>query len=90
MTIKYSCSILSHRYSIQLVSLGGLHNNAAATGQRPDLHRYTRISTHDEFTAELSHKFHQDGMLAYVNEVQRKEKAIGCDVLTHQKWFVKS
>lgn len=40
------------------------------------------------FVADLSRKFHEDGMLAYVNEVQRKEKAIGCDVLTHQKWFV--
>jgi isocitrate lyase len=27
-------------------------------------------------------------MLAYVELVQRKEKEIGCDVLTHQKWFV--
>jgi isocitrate lyase len=27
-------------------------------------------------------------MLAYVNLVQNKEKEIGCDVLTHQKWFV--
>lgn len=27
-------------------------------------------------------------MLAYVNLVQRKEKEIGCDVLTHQKWYV--
>lgn len=26
-------------------------------------------------------------MLAYVDLVQRKEKEIGCDVLTHQKWF---
>lgn len=25
-------------------------------------------------------------MLAYVELVQRKEKEIGCDVLTHQKW----
>lgn len=25
-------------------------------------------------------------MLAYVNLVQKKEKEIGCDVLTHQKW----
>lgn len=38
--------------------------------------------------ADLSGKFEQEGMLAYVNEVQRREKAIGCDVLTHQKWFV--
>ena len=25
-------------------------------------------------------------MLAYVETVQSKEKEIGCDVLTHQKW----
>lgn len=25
-------------------------------------------------------------MLAYVNLIQRKEKEIGCDVLTHQRW----
>ncbi|KAL1741246.1 isocitrate lyase [Schizophyllum fasciatum] len=37
-------------------------------------------------TAELSKRFKDEGMLAYVNLVQRKEKEIGCDVLTHQKW----
>ncbi|KAJ3983309.1 isocitrate lyase [Lentinula detonsa] len=37
-------------------------------------------------TAELSARFKEDGMLAYVDLVQRKEKEIGCDVLTHQKW----
>ncbi|KAH9920221.1 isocitrate lyase and phosphorylmutase [Epithele typhae] len=37
-------------------------------------------------TAELSAKFKTDGMLAYVNMVQKREKEIGCDVLTHQKW----
>ena len=25
-------------------------------------------------------------MLAYVQLIQRKEKELGCDVLTHQKW----
>lgn len=30
--------------------------------------------------------FAKEGMKAYVEEVQRKERAIGCDVLTHQKW----
>lgn len=25
-------------------------------------------------------------MLAYVELIQQKEKEIGCDVLTHQKW----
>ncbi|KAJ7292814.1 isocitrate lyase [Mycena rebaudengoi] len=37
-------------------------------------------------TAELSSQFKEDGMLAYVKLVQEKEKEIGCDVLTHQKW----
>lgn len=35
---------------------------------------------------ELSQKFKVDGMKAYVDLVQSKEKALGCDVLTHQKW----
>lgn len=37
-------------------------------------------------TAELSRAFRTDGMLAYVNLVQRREKELGVDVLTHQKW----
>ncbi|KAF7436369.1 hypothetical protein PC9H_003202 [Pleurotus ostreatus] len=37
-------------------------------------------------TAELSARYKTDGMLAYVQLIQRKEKEIGCDVLTHQKW----
>jgi isocitrate lyase len=37
-------------------------------------------------TAELSRKFREDGMLAYVNLVQSREKELGVDVLTHQKW----
>lgn len=35
---------------------------------------------------ELARRFQTDGMLAYVELVQRKEKELGCDVLTHQKW----
>ncbi|PCH34078.1 isocitrate lyase and phosphorylmutase [Wolfiporia cocos MD-104 SS10] len=54
-------------FVLQLVSLAGLHLNAAAT-------------------AELAQRYKTDGMLAYVELVQRKEKEIGCDVLTHQKW----
>jgi isocitrate lyase len=38
-------------------------------------------------TAELAQRFKTDGMLAYVETVQRKEKEIGCDVLMHQKWY---
>ncbi|KAF7302970.1 Isocitrate lyase [Mycena kentingensis (nom. inval.)] len=37
-------------------------------------------------TAQLAQAFKQDGMLAYVKLVQEKEREIGCDVLTHQKW----
>lgn len=37
-------------------------------------------------TSELSKKFKEDGMLAYVNVVQKPEKELGVDVLTHQKW----
>ncbi|KAK0466337.1 isocitrate lyase [Desarmillaria tabescens] len=37
-------------------------------------------------TAELAARYKDDGMLAYVELIQRKEKEIGCDVLTHQKW----
>ncbi|CRJ94401.1 hypothetical protein BN1708_017039, partial [Verticillium longisporum] len=37
-------------------------------------------------TNELARDFKSDGMLAYVNLVQRREKEGGCDVLTHQKW----
>ncbi|KAI2465460.1 isocitrate lyase [Annulohypoxylon bovei var. microspora] len=37
-------------------------------------------------TNELAKDYKKDGMLAYVNIVQRREKDLGCDVLTHQKW----
>ena len=37
-------------------------------------------------TAELSKRFKEDGMKAYVEVVQGPEKERGVDVLTHQKW----
>jgi isocitrate lyase len=37
-------------------------------------------------TNELAKKFKTDGMKAYVEIVQRREKELGCDVLTHQRW----
>ncbi|KAL9624716.1 MAG: hypothetical protein Q9160_001070 [Pyrenula sp. 1 TL-2023] len=37
-------------------------------------------------TAELSKAYKTDGMLAYVKLVQAREKELGVDVLTHQKW----
>lgn len=54
-------------FTLQLVSLAGLHTNATAT-------------------SELSRSFATEGMLAYVRLVQAREKALGVDVLTHQKW----
>lgn len=35
---------------------------------------------------DLAKAFKTDGMKAYVEIVQRREKEGGCDVLTHQKW----
>ena len=52
---------------LQLISLAGLHLNAAAT-------------------CALAARFKTEGMRAYVELVQAQEKALGCDVLTHQKW----
>ncbi|KAI7691064.1 Methylisocitrate lyase, partial [Hortaea werneckii] len=37
-------------------------------------------------SAELARGFRQEGMKAYVELVQRREKELGVDVLTHQKW----
>ncbi|TGO89794.1 hypothetical protein BPOR_0093g00050 [Botrytis porri] len=37
-------------------------------------------------TSELSKAFKDEGMLAYVNLIQRREKELGIDVLMHQKW----
>lgn len=35
---------------------------------------------------ELSRMFKDEGMLAYVKLIQGREKELGCDVLTHQRW----
>ncbi|EKM61426.1 uncharacterized protein PHACADRAFT_204595 [Phanerochaete carnosa HHB-10118-sp] len=64
---SYIWDLAKEGFVLQLVSLAGLHLNAAAT-------------------CELASRFKNDGMLAYVDLVQKKEKALGCDVLTHQKW----
>ena len=37
-------------------------------------------------SAELAQKFKSEGMLAYVQLIQRREKELNVDVLTHQKW----
>lgn len=38
--------------------------------------------------AELSRRYKEDGMLAYIELVQQKERELGVDILTHQKWYV--
>lgn len=72
-----------------MISLAGLHSNAAATGTTVTAASFIPYA-YNFLPAELAARFKEDGMLAYVELVQRKEKEIGCDVLTHQKWFVKS
>ncbi len=37
-------------------------------------------------SSELARRFKGEGMKAYVEIVQRREKELGVDVLTHQKW----
>ncbi len=37
-------------------------------------------------TNDLAKAYKTEGMKAYVDLVQRREKEGGCDVLTHQKW----
>ncbi|KAL1977159.1 hypothetical protein VTN31DRAFT_18 [Thermomyces dupontii] len=37
-------------------------------------------------TTELSRAFKDEGMLAYVRLIQSREKELGVDVLTHQRW----
>lgn len=44
------------------------------------LHSSAYISDH------FAKSFAAEGMKAYVELIQRKEREIGCDVLTHQKW----
>lgn len=44
------------------------------------------LHTSATITNELARDFKTEGMKAYVELVQRREKELGCDVLTHQKW----
>lgn len=51
-----------------------------SSSQLGGLHSSAYISDH------FSKSFAAEGMKAYVELIQRKEREIGCDVLTHQKW----
>ena len=80
---------MTYRFVLQLISLAGVHSNAVTTGMPSDTSNLSHhIINLVDTTAELAERYKTEGMLAYVNLVQRKEKEIGCDVLTHQKWCV--
>lgn len=83
------CFILTNdpcdRFVLQLISLAGLHSTAVTTGMTATS-ALLSLGAQANSLAELSSRFKEDGMLAYVELIQRKEKEIGCDVLTHQKW----
>ncbi|KAE8357959.1 isocitrate lyase [Aspergillus caelatus] len=44
------------------------------------------LHTNATVTTELSRAFKDEGMLAYVRQIQAREKELGVEVLTHQKW----
>lgn len=44
------------------------------------------LHTQATITTELARRYKDEGMLAYVNMVQNKERELNIDVLTHQKW----
>lgn len=60
--------------------------NLAKSGFVLQLVSLAGLHTNAVSNYELSYKFKDQGMKAYVDLVQNKEKKIGCDVLTHQKW----
>jgi len=39
-------------------------------------------------TAELARRYQTEGINAYVDLVQNKERELGVDIITHQKWSV--
>lgn len=40
--------------------------------------------------AELAKRYQTEGINAYVDLIQNKERELGVDIITHQKWFVPS
>jgi isocitrate lyase len=70
---------------LQLVSLAGLHSTALPSGLVClSLSLVPILNSINDFRAwaELAQWFKSDGMLVYVETVQRKEKEIGCDAHT--------
>jgi isocitrate lyase len=44
------------------------------------------LHTQATITTELARRYKEEGMLAYVDMIQNKERELNIDVLTHQKW----
>lgn len=66
--------------------LKGFCNELAKVGFVLQLVSLAGLHSTAAVTCELAKRFKEDGMLAYVDLIQRRERAVGTDVLTHQKW----
>lgn len=79
----------SFNWSAQGFNENDLENfvwNLAESGFVLQLISLAGLHTNALATWKLSNAFKDHGMKAYVDMVQKEEKATGCDVLTHQKW----
>ena len=80
------------RFVFQTVSVGGVHANATIIGTFHPLgvgYR-TQGCSLPLFTAELARRYKTEGINAYVDLIQNKERELGVDIITHQKWSVSS
>jgi isocitrate lyase len=85
---RFVWDLAKEGFVLQLVSLAGLHSNAVSFGASSFDFGCSICDVQTAWaTAELAQRFKTDGMLAYVETVQRKEKETGCDVLMHQRWY---
>jgi len=73
--------------------MGMFHSPNATEQATTDVSRFVLqlislagLHTNATVTTELSRAFKDEGMLAYVRQIQSREKELGVDVLTHQKW----
>ena len=74
-------------FVLQLISLAGLHVDAVSFGETDTTYERSEGTETLGFLAELSRQFKEEGMLAYIKLVQSKEREMGLDILTHQKWY---
>lgn len=64
------------------------------TARQRDGHRYVsprnwlRRDLTSSVTAELARRYQTEGVNAYVDLIQNKERELGIDIIAHQKWSV--